>query len=382
MPINVERPGPSSPQQDVIILDDTGTIPIVRLTGSPKIAATPGKISEEPLGEPPGETFYTPPQQEQHFGQISFKQLFVPMERLYLDNLIESTTWEDAHNVFEATRWGKDDIIPTEHVVAAALRILPIVASRASGGELQAVNAIGLIKARMDEFLNPSLINIPANVPTTSYGPSSTISTAGSTKSTTPSKNRPKKRRIRSRSPPPTTTPDTPSYHPTEGYLAYDRASRYLNTINRYNPRWQQNEPPAMSRPARALPRMSGPTTHIGGWYQPPPVAPPYVAEHRVIPGWVPGMPRPTPPWEQAQPRARGGRSRGAIQRVMQPLPPPLMGADDDVERRSGGDYTSIRPSDTRDARVDLVARRQAGQFEQMEQYAGNRPFRFGRRNN
>ena len=252
------------------------------------------------------------------------------------------------------------------------------------GGELQAVNAVGLIKSRMDEFLNPTLINIPTN-PTASYGPSSTATTVGSTKSTestTPSKSRAKKRRIRSRSPPPIATPDTPSYHPTEGYLAYDRASRYLNTINRYNPRWQQNEPPITSgtgRPSRTLPRMSGPTTSIGGWYQPPPMAPPYVPEHRVIPGWVPGMPRPTPPWEQTQQRAATtGTSRRTTRRTMQPLPPPLMGTDDRIEQRSGGDYNSIRSREARDARADLTARRQAGQFEQ---YTGNRPFYFGRRN-
>ena len=380
VPTNVDRSGPSGIPQDIIILDDTGTVPLVRLTASPTIVATPAGTSET-QGEALGETFFTPPQQEQHFGQVAFRQLNIPMERLYLDNLIESTTWEDAHNVFEATRWGKDDTIPTEHVVAAALRILPIVASRASGGELQAVNAIGLIKTRMDEFLNPSLVNIPASIPTTSYGPSSTISTAGSTQSPIISERKSKKRRIRSRSPPPITTPDTPSYQPTEGFLAYDRASRYLNTINRYNPRWQQNEPAASTRgtrPSRTLPRMSGPTTQIGGWYQPPPTAPPYVPEHRAIPGWVPGMPRPTPPWEQVQ-RPRRGR---ATQRIVQPLPPPLMGADNNMERGNGGDYSSTRARDIRDARTDLIARRQAGQYEQYEQYAGDRPFRFGRRNN
>ena len=133
VPTNVDTAGHSNIPQDIVILDDTGTVPIVRLTGSPKILTTPIGTSETPA-EQLGETFFTPPQQEQHFEHISFRQLNVPMERLHLDYLIDSTTWQDAHNVFEATRWGRDDTIPTEHVVAAALRILPIIASRASGG--------------------------------------------------------------------------------------------------------------------------------------------------------------------------------------------------------------------------------------------------------
>ena len=66
---------------------------------------------------------------------------------------------------------------------------------------------------------------------------------------------------------------------------------------------------------------MSGPTTHIGGWYHPHVDVPPYVPAYRAIPGWVPGMPRPPPPWARgpAQNRGQGGslsRGRGDYQQA------------------------------------------------------------------
>ena len=362
IPTNVERASTSGPSQDIIILDDTGTVPIVRLATSPRRPS----ITDP---DPNGEKFFTPPQQEYHTDQITFNKLDIPMERIYLDLLISSTTWGEAHDVMEATRWGKVDIIPTEHVAAAVLRILPIIATRASGGELQAVNAVGLIKGRMDEFLNPTKINIQQ--------PSSTASTIGSisssaaTSKTSGATSRKRKRsRSRSQSPPPIATPDTPSYHPSEGYLAYDRASRYLSTLNRYNPRHHQGDPfNRGSRPTRALPRMSGPLTQVGGWYQPPPSAPPYVAAHRAIPGWVPGMPRPPTPWDvQPTRRARRDSARPTTTQPTQPLPPPLMGTS---EQDLGGEYNT---EFSRDARQELTARRQYGQ------YTGAKPFRYGRR--
>ena len=54
---------------------------------------------------------------------------------------------------------------------------------------------------------------------------------------------------------------------------------------------------------------MSGPTSHVGGWHFPAvaAAAPPYVADYRYIPGWVPGMPRPPLPWQRDPNYNRGG---------------------------------------------------------------------------
>ena len=190
-----------------------------------------------------------------------------------MELILERTTWGGAHDVLEAARLGQHHKIPTAQAAAAILRLIPIIGSRARGGEIDAVNAVGLIKGRFDDFLRP-LLDIHTSTAT------STTSVPQSSRSgPTPEP-----------SPAPTTTPDTPSYEPiipilpaghtTQGGRAYNRARRIaVGQRGGYN--------------RRRLPRMSGPITHIGGWYHPPQVAPSYVSEYRQIPGWVPGMPRP-----------------------------------------------------------------------------------------
>ena len=211
---------------------------------------------------------------------------------------------------------GQHHRIPTAQATALILRVLPIIGSRARGGELDAVNAVGLIKGRLDEFLaapivssssTPSVI-APVSVPKSSQ--------SGRSRSKTSSKS---KSRSASPSPVPTTTPDTPTYEPflpprtqTEGGQAFNRARRFSSAQRGgYN--------------RRALPRMSGPTSHVGGWYFPPEAAaaPPYVADYRYIPGWVPGMPRPPLPWQTDQqnrgaPRGRQQVSQGFSYRPQQ----------------------------------------------------------------
>ena len=166
---------------------------------------------------------------------------------------------------------------------------MPIIATRASGGELDAVNAVGLIKGRFDEFLRQPIVVGTPSYPSVTGGESIPLSTAtGPTPIPSPA---------------PPITPDTPSYEPaqqseseTRGGRAFQRARRYVLA--------QRGRP---SR--RRLPRMVGPTVHVGGWYHPPSNVPPYVPEYRAIPGWVPGMPRPPPPWQRGAPR--GGQNPG-----------------------------------------------------------------------
>ena len=290
---------PKSPQ--ITILDDEGIHPIVNLASSPIIRAQIPREFKVGMDKE-SSSYFTPPQAAQStddfIKHIYFDNLGVNLERINLDLILQRTTWGGAHDVLEAARVGQHHRIPTAQAAAAVLRILPIIGTRAAGGELDAVNAVGLIKCRLDEFLVPTR-------PITSSGPSTATSVPHSSKSRSP-KSRSTKSRSRSPppSPAPTKTPDTPSYHPTttyrptmEGAAAYDRASRYV-TAQRggYN--------------RRRLPRMSGPTTHVGGWHFPAEAAaaPPYVADYRYIPGWVPGMPRPPLPWQTGATQFRGGR--------------------------------------------------------------------------
>ena len=280
---------PKSPQ--ITILDDEGIHPIVNLASSPIVRAQiPREIKVGMDKE--SSSYFTPPQATQStddfIKHIYFDNLGVDLERINLDLILQRTTWGGAHDVLEAARVGQHHRIPTAQAAAAVLRILPIIGTRAGGGELDAVNAVGLIKCRLDEFLVPTR-------PIPSSGPSTIISIPHSSKSRSPKS---RSTKSRSKSPPPSPapakTPDTPSYHPTtsyrptmEGAAAYDRASRYVAAQRGgYN--------------RRRLPRMSGPTTHIGGWHFPAEAAaaPPYVADYRYIPGWAPGMPRPPLPWQ------------------------------------------------------------------------------------
>ena len=194
------------------------------------------------------------------------------------------------------------------------MRVLPIIGSRARGGELDAVNAVGLIKGRLDEFLATPIVSSSSTPSVTAPVSVPKSSRSGRSRSKTGSKS---KSRSASPSPIPTTTPDTPTYQPflppstqypapstqTEGGRAFNRARRFsLAQRGGYN--------------RRALPRMSGPTSHIGGWYFPPEAAaaPPYVADYRYIPGLVPGMPRPPLPWQTDQQNrgAAGNRQQGS----------------------------------------------------------------------
>ena len=278
-----------------------------------KLAVSPRHAQDEPQ-DVPQEQFYTPPQPEyerQHISQIKFSKIKVPIERAWHDILIDATTWGDSHDVLEVTRMGRSDIIPTAHVTAAILRILPIVASRAGGGELEAVNSVGLIKSRIDEFLQPTIVQTP---PSTVLGsPHSTLGTAGSIASSASRGGRKRRTHKRSRSPPPSRTPDTPSYHPTEGAQAYDRASRYTSAARHFS---QQAR-----RPTRALPRMTGPQSQIGGWYNPLINAPPYVSDYRLIPGWTPGMPRPPVRWDTASSSGQTRPDRATAHQRLGPTP-------------------------------------------------------------
>ena len=311
VPINVEQ-GDNNRVGDaevVTIYDDDGVTPIVKLAVSPRRA-------QEEAQDIPQEQFYTPPQPEydkQHISQIKFSEIKIPIERAYHDILIDSTTWGDSHDVFEVTRMGRSDIIPTIHVTAAILRVLPIIASRAGWGELQAVNAVGLIKSRIDEFLQPARINAPSS--TLPGSPHSTLGTAGSTLSDISESKRKRGtyKRKRSRSPPSSRTPDTPSYHPTEGAQAYDRASRFTAAARHFG---QQAH-----RPTRALPRMTGPQSQIGGWYNPLINAPPYVSDYRLIPGWTPGMPRPPTRWDTGSTSGQTRPDRATAHQRLGPTP-------------------------------------------------------------
>ena len=220
----------------------------------------------------------------------------VGLERINMDLILQRTTWGGAHDVLEAARVGQHHRIPTAQATALMLRILPIIGTRARGGEVDAVNAVGLIKGRFDEFLMAPIAP-SSTTPSVTAPVSIPVSTqSGGSRSRSKSKSR-----SISPSPVPTTTPDTPTYEPllpardlTEGGRAYNRARRYFvaqrGGVNR-----------------RQLPRMSGPTSQVGGWYFPPEAAaaPPYVADYRYIPGWVPGMPRPPLPWQQGTQRNR-----------------------------------------------------------------------------
>ena len=310
---------PKSPH--IIIMDDEGTQPIVNLASSPIIRAQIPR--EVKVGmDKDSSSYFTSPQATQptddFIKQIYFDNLGVNLERINLDLILQRTTWGQAHDVLEAARVGQHHRIPTAQAAAAVLRILPIIGTRAAGGELDAVNAVGLIKSRLDEFLLPTRVessSAPSAVTSTSVPHSSRSSKSRSYKSK--SKSPPS-------SPAPTKTPDTPSYHPPitdrppiPATVAYDRASRYVAAQRGgYN--------------RRRLPRMSGPTTHIGGWHFPAEAAaaPPYVADYRYIPGWTPGMPRPPLPWERDPSQNRIGRGQQQFtfrpqinprQRVQQP---------------------------------------------------------------
>ena len=166
---------------------------------------------------------------------------------------------------------------------------MPIIATRAGGGEVDAVNAIGLIKGRFDEFLRKPIVPTTPSYPSVTGGESIPIS-SGTGPTPIPS-------------PAPAVTPDTPTYEPmggdereTRGGRAYQRARRYMTAQRGRVAR-------------RRLPRMVGPTVHVGGWYHPPSDVPSYVPAYRAIPGWEPGMPRPPPPWHRGAPR--GGTDPG-----------------------------------------------------------------------
>ena len=150
---------------------------------------------------------------------------------------------------------GQHHRIPTAQAVALILRVLPIIGTRARSGQVDAVNGVGLIKGRFDEFLLAA--------PSTSSATPSVTAPVSIPKSSRSRRSR-SKSKSRSPSPAPTTTPDTQSYEPllpprdqTEGGRAFNRAHRYTiahrGGVNR-----------------RQLPRMSGPTSHVGGWYFPP----------------------------------------------------------------------------------------------------------------
>ena len=297
-------PGPKSPQ--IIIMDDEGIHPIVNLASSPIVRAQIPRELKVGMDKE-SSSYFTPPQATQpnddFIKQIYFDNLGVNLERINLDLILQRTTWGGAHDVLEAARVGQHHRIPTAQAAAAVLRILPIIGTRAGGGEIDAVNAVGLIKCRLDEFLMPTR-------PQSSAAPSTTASIPRSGHSSKSRSTKSRSTKSRSRSPPPspapTKTPDTPSYQPsltyrapTEGAAAYDRASRYVAAQRGgYN--------------RRRLPRMSGPTSHIGGWHFPAEAAaaPPYVADYRYIPGWIPGMPRPPLPWQRDPAQNRGRRQQ------------------------------------------------------------------------
>ena len=308
---------PLSPQ--IVILDDEGNQPIINLASSPIIVKHPIPPVKETKTRMLKDTssYFTPPQASQttddFIKQFYFDNVGVGLERINLDLILQRTTWGGAHDVLEAARVGQHHRIPTAQAVALILRILPIVGTRARGGELDAVNAVGLIKGRFDEFLV---------APTTATSTTPSITAPTSIPKSSPSGGSRSKSKSKSRSaspsPAPTTTPDTPSYEPflpprdtTEGGRAYNRARRY--TIAQRG---------ATNR--RQLPRMSGPTSQIGGWYFPPEAAaaPPYVADYRYIPGWVPGMPRPPLPWQRDSQQIRATRQayppRGFVFRPQQ----------------------------------------------------------------
>ena len=251
---------PQSP--NVIILDDEGTQPIVNLASSPFVIKHPPPVTKEIKTKmvKDSSSYFTPPQTSQStddfIKHFYFDNIGVGIERINLDLILQRTTWGGAHDVLEAARVGQHHRIPTAQAVALILRVLPIIGTRARGGEVDAVNGVGLIKGRFDEFL--------VAIPTTSSSTPSITAPLSVPKSSRSGKSR-SKSKSRSPSPAPTTTPDTPSYEPflpprdqTEGGRAFNRAHRYTvaqrGGVNR-----------------RQLPRMSGPTSHIGGWYFPPP---------------------------------------------------------------------------------------------------------------
>ena len=282
---------PASPS--IIIYDDEGTNPIVNLASSPIFADTgrAARGEHKTMMKKDSSSYFTPPEAtaqniadpDEFIKQIFFENVGVGLERVNLDLILSRTTWGGAHDVLEAARVGQYHRIPTAQAAAAILRIMPIIATRAGGGEIDAVNAVGLIKGRFDEFLRKPIVPTTPSYPSVTGGESIPIS-SGSGPTPIPS-------------PAPPVTPDTPSYVPmgegeeeTRGGRAYQRARRYMTA--------QRGR---VSR--RRLPRMVGPTVHVGGWYHPPSNVPPYVPAYRAIPGWVPGMPRPPPPWQRGAPR-------------------------------------------------------------------------------
>ena len=302
---------PTSPH--IIILDDEGEQPIINLASSPIVIKHPLPPAKEIKTKmiKDSSSYFTPPQTSQStddfIKHFDFDNLGVGLERINLDQILQRTTWGGAHDVLEAARVGQHHRIPTGQVTALILRVLPIIGSRARGGELDAVNAVGLIKGRLDDFLATSLVTSSSTASITAPVSVPKSSRSGGSRSKTRSKS---KSRSTSPSPAPTTTPDTPTYQPilpsstqTEGGMAFNRARRF-----------SQAQRGGYNR--RALPRMSGPTSHIGNWYFPPEAAaaPPYVADYRYIPGWAPGMPRPPLPWQtDQQGRSAAGTSQGFI---------------------------------------------------------------------
>ena len=312
---------PQSPR--IIILDDEGEQPIINLASSPIIVKQPIPPAKEIKTKMIKDTssYFTPAQATQSaddfIKQIYFDNVGVGLERINLDLILQRTTWGGAHDVLEAARVGQHHRIPTAQATALILRVLPIIGTRARGGEVDAVNAVGLIKGRFDEFLVAPIV--PTSTTPSVTGPVSIPISTQSSRSRSKSKS---KSRSVSPSPVPTLTPDTPSYEPllptrdqTEGGRAYNRARRYSlaqrGGVNR-----------------RQLPRMSGPTSHVGGWYFPPEAAaaPPYVADYRYIPGWVPGMPRPPLPWQRDTHQRRGTQQINPQGFVFRPQQAPQQG--------------------------------------------------------
>ena len=216
VPTIVSR-GPTNipPSPNVIILDDEGEQPIINLASSPIVVKQPIQPAREiktKMGKD-SSSYFTPPQTSQStdefIKQFYFDNLGLGLERINLDLILQRTTWGGAHDVLEAARVGQHHRIPTAQATALILRVLPIIGSRARGGELDAVNAVGLIKGRLDEFLTPTLVSssstpsvtAPVSVPKSSRSGKSRTKSGSKSRSTSPS-------------PIPTTTPDTPTYQP------------------------------------------------------------------------------------------------------------------------------------------------------------------------
>ena len=132
---------PASPS--VIIYDDEGIHPIVNLASSPIFAKTgrAARGEQKTMMKKDSSSYFTPPQATQNIAdpdefikQIYFENVGVGLERINLDLILSRTTWGGAHDVLEAARVGQYHRIPTAQAAAAILRIMPIIATRASGG--------------------------------------------------------------------------------------------------------------------------------------------------------------------------------------------------------------------------------------------------------